>query len=66
MQRDNTTTVSEQRLGKHIPAETNAHITIDLETGVFYVVRVEMLLAGQFEERSSFELCKGIREEMAL
>jgi hypothetical protein len=40
-----TTTVSEQRLGKHVPAETNMHVTIDLlwKGGVFYVVRAEMI-----------------------
>jgi hypothetical protein len=34
-------TVSEQRLGKHVLAETNTHVTIDLlwKRGVLYVVR---------------------------
>jgi hypothetical protein len=37
--------VSKQRLGKHVPAETNMDTTIDLllETGVFYVVRTDEL-----------------------
>jgi hypothetical protein len=62
------TTVSEKRLGKHVPAESNTHVTIDLlwKQGVFYVVRAEMLWAGQFEATSSVELCKGGWEEMAL
>jgi hypothetical protein len=40
-----TTTVSEQRFGKHVLAEKNTHATIDLlwKRGVFYVVRAEML-----------------------
>jgi hypothetical protein len=56
-----TTTVSEERLGKHVPAETNTHVTVDLlwKRGVFYVVRGEMLWAGLFEATISIELCKG-------
>jgi hypothetical protein len=40
-----TKTVSEQRLGKYVPAVTNTHVTTDLlwKRGAFYVVRVEML-----------------------
>jgi hypothetical protein len=41
-----TATVSEQRRGKHVPAETNTQIIIDLlwmEIGVFYVVYAEVL-----------------------
>jgi hypothetical protein len=38
------TTVSEQRLGKHVPAQTNTHVTNLLwKLGVFHVVRAEML-----------------------
>jgi hypothetical protein len=38
-------TVSEQRLGKHVPAETITHVTIDLQRKrvVVYVIRAEML-----------------------
>jgi hypothetical protein len=44
-------TVSEQRLGTHVPAETNTHLTIDLlwKRDVFYVARAKMLWAGQSE-----------------
>jgi hypothetical protein len=40
-----TGAISRQRLGKHVPAATNAHATIQvlLETGCFCVVRAEML-----------------------
>jgi hypothetical protein len=40
-----TATVSGQRLGKHVPAATNTHATVELllETGCFYVVLAEML-----------------------
>jgi hypothetical protein len=46
-----TTTVSEQRLSKHVPAEMNTHVTIGLlwKRRGFYVVRAKMLRAGQFE-----------------
>jgi hypothetical protein len=39
------TTVSEQRLGKHVPAGKNTHVMIDLtwKRGVSYVVRPDML-----------------------
>jgi hypothetical protein len=47
-----TTTVYEQRLGKHIPAETIKHAT------VCYVVRAGLLWAVRFEATSSVELCK--------
>jgi hypothetical protein len=48
-------TVSEQRLGKHFPAETNTHVTIYLlwKLGVFSVVCAGMLRARQFEANSS-------------
>jgi hypothetical protein len=38
-------TVSEQRLGKHVPSETNTHGTIYLlwKGDVVYVLRVEIL-----------------------
>jgi hypothetical protein len=42
-------TISRQRLGKHVPAATNAQATIEVllgyknGNGVFYVVRAEML-----------------------
>jgi hypothetical protein len=38
-------TVSGQRLGNHIPAETNTHAAVDLllETGSLYGVRTEIL-----------------------
>jgi hypothetical protein len=50
-----TTTVSQQRLGKHVPAETNTRVTRDLlwERGVFHLVHAEMLRVGQFEAPSS-------------
>jgi hypothetical protein len=53
-----TTTISEQVLGKHVPAEINAHLTIDLlcKRGV---IHAEMLWAGQFEATSLVEFCKG-------
>jgi hypothetical protein len=40
-----TTTVSEQRLDKRVPADANTNVTIGLlwKWDVFYVVRVEML-----------------------
>jgi hypothetical protein len=40
-----TATFSGQRFGKHVPAATNTHTTIELllETRGFYVVRAEML-----------------------
>jgi hypothetical protein len=39
------TTVSRQRLGKHVLSITNMHATVELllETGCLYVVRAEML-----------------------
>jgi hypothetical protein len=38
------TTVSGQRLGKHVTTETNTHIAIDLlwKRGVLYAVRIDM------------------------
>jgi hypothetical protein len=41
-----TTTVSEQRLGKYVLAETNTDVTIDIlcTWGVFYVVHAEMFI----------------------
>jgi hypothetical protein len=56
--------VSEQRLGKHVPAETNTHATI--ENGVSDVVRVEKLQRRQSGQSSAVELCKGGREKTAL
>jgi hypothetical protein len=52
-----TMTVSEQQLGKHVPVETNTHITVDLlwKRGIFYVVCAEMLWAGQSEVSSSVQ-----------
>jgi hypothetical protein len=40
-----TMTVSEQWLGKHVPAETNMHVTTDVlwKRGVFYVTHAETL-----------------------
>jgi hypothetical protein len=40
-----TMAVSEQRLGKHVPAETNTHVTINhlWKRGVFYLFRAEIL-----------------------
>jgi hypothetical protein len=49
-----STTVSEQWLGKHVPTETDSHVTIDLvwKRGAFHVVRGEILWAEQFEATS--------------
>jgi hypothetical protein len=46
-----TVTVSEQRLRKHVPAETNTQVTIDWQwkRDVACVVRAAILWAGQFE-----------------
>jgi hypothetical protein len=40
-----TMAVSEQRLGKHVPAGTDTNVTMVQQqlNGVFYVVRAEML-----------------------
>jgi hypothetical protein len=40
-----TTIVSEQRLGKHVLAETNTHVTIDLlwKRDALYVLRAEII-----------------------
>jgi hypothetical protein len=45
-----------QRLGKHVPAEANTHLTIGLllQRDVLYVVRAEMLWVGQFEATSQW------------
>jgi hypothetical protein len=53
-------TVSEQRLGKHVPKEMNTHVTVDLlwKRGVFCVTHAKMLWARQFEATSPVELCK--------
>jgi hypothetical protein len=60
--------VPEQRLGKHVPVETNTHVTMDLlwKRGVFYELRAEKLWAGQFEETSFVQFCKVVWEDMAL
>jgi hypothetical protein len=52
------TTIPEQRLGKHVPAEMNtqAITVLPWKQNVLYVVRAEMLGAGQFEVISSLNL----------
>jgi hypothetical protein len=47
-----------QLLGKRIPAVTDTHVAVEVlldynnGNGVFYVVRAEMLQAGQFKATS--------------
>jgi hypothetical protein len=52
------TMVSEQRFCKHVPTETNTHITIDLlrKRDVFYLVRAEELQSRQLGRSSQLRV----------
>jgi hypothetical protein len=51
-----TTTVSEQRLGKHVFAETSTHVTIDLlwKQGVFCVFSTECYGQDSLKQRVQY------------
>jgi hypothetical protein len=52
-----TTTVSEERLGKHVPTETNKHVknlAIDRQR---HITTIEELLGAVFSVASAPELC---------